>query len=130
MFSKKNYDQLIALGDNLRHSVEFGFFDIIAVPILRGLQFFYKYIPNYGVSIILLTLIIRLITFPLQYKSFKSMKKMQKVQPELAKLKEKFKDDPQRMQRETMELFKRSGANPLGGCLTSLFTDAYFLCFL
>ena len=129
VFSKKNYDQLIALGDNLRHSVEFGFFDIIAVPILRGLQFFYKYIPNYGVSIILLTLIIRLITFPLQYKSFKSMKKMQKVQPELAKLKEKFKDDPQRMQRETMELFKRSGANPLGGCLPLFLQMPIFFAF-
>lgn len=120
IYAKKNYDQLAKLGDNLQLSVDFGFFGIIAVPILRGLQFFYKYIPNYGIAIILLTILIRLLTFPLQFKSFKSMKKMQDVQPELQKIREKYKDDPQRLQRESMELFKRAGANPLGGCLPLL----------
>jgi YidC/Oxa1 family membrane protein insertase len=126
IFSKKNYDTLDSLGDNLKQSVDFGVFSILAVPILRGLQFIYKYIPNYGLGIIILTLLIRLLTFPLQYKSFKSMKKMQQVQPELTKLKEKFKDDPQRMQKETMELFKRAGANPLGGCLPLLLQLPFF----
>jgi len=117
VFSKKNYDALKGLGDKLELAVDFGFFGILAVPLLRGLQFFYDFIPNYGLAIILLTLFIRTLMFPLQFKSFKSMKKMQNIQPELKKLKEKFKDDPQRMQKETMELFKRAGANPLGGCL-------------
>ncbi|MEI8346108.1 MAG: membrane protein insertase YidC, partial [Pseudomonadota bacterium] len=129
IFVKKNYDDLVALGDNLNLGVDFGMFSVLAVPILRGLQFFYKFIPNYGVAIIFLTLIIRLLTFPLQYKSFKSMKKMQDLQPELTKLKEKFKDEPQKMQKETMELFKRSGANPLGGCLPLVLQMPIFFAF-
>lgn len=128
-FTKKDYDRLGTLGNKLNGSVDFGVWKIIAVPILRGLQFFYNLIPNYGVAIILLTLLIRLITFPLQYKSFKSMKKMQTIQPELTKLREKFKDDPQRMQKESMELFKRSGANPLGGCLPLLLQMPVFFAF-
>lgn len=126
VFTKKNYDALIALGDNLHLSVDFGFFAVLAVPILRGLQWFYRYIPNYGVAIILLTILIRLITFPLQYKSFKSMKKMQLIQPELQKLKDKYKDEPQKMQKETMELFKKAGANPLSGCLPLLLQMPFF----
>ena len=129
IFTKKNYDDLVKMGHNLKLSVDFGFFGILAVPILRGLQFFYELIPNWGMAIILLTLVIRTLTFPLQYKSFKSMKKMQNVQPELNKLKEKFKDDPQRMQKETMDLFKREGANPLGGCLPLLLQMPIFFAF-
>jgi YidC/Oxa1 family membrane protein insertase len=129
VFTKKNYDDLVALGDKLDLSVDFGFFGIIAVPILRGLQFFYDLIPNYGIAIILLTILIRFILFPLQWKSFKSMKKMQVLSPELQKLREKFKDDPQRMQKETMDLFKRSGANPLGGCLPLLMQMPIFFAF-
>ncbi len=126
VFTKKNYDTLIGLGDNLHLSVDFGFFAVLAVPILRGLQFIHKYIPNYGIAIILLTILIRLITFPLQYKSFKSMKKMQAIQPELAAIKEKFKDEPQKMQKETMDLFKKAGANPLSGCLPLLLQMPFF----
>lgn len=126
VFTKKNYDELIALGDNLHLSVDFGFFAILAVPTLRALQFVYKFIPNYGIAIILVTLLIRLITFPLQYKSFKSMKKMQGIQPELAKIKEKYKDEPQKMQKETMDLFKKAGANPLSGCLPLLLQMPFF----
>lgn len=129
VFTKKNYDELEALGDNLSSSVDFGFFGILAVPILRGLQAFYNWFPNYGIAIILLTIVIRTLLFPLQFKSFKSMKKMQKLQPELAKLKEKFSDDPQRMQRETMDLFKKAGANPLGGCLPLLMQMPIFFAF-
>ena len=126
VFTKKNYDELIALGDNLHLSVDFGFFAILAVPTLRALQFIYKFIPNYGIAIILVTILIRLITFPLQYKSFKSMKKMQLIQPELTKIKEKYKDEPQKMQKETMDLFKKAGANPLSGCLPLLLQMPFF----
>lgn len=126
VFTKKNYDHLIALGDKLHLAVDFGFFSVIAVPTLRVLQFIYKFIPNYGVAIILCTLLIRLITFPLQYKSFKSMKKMQELQPQMNALKEKYKDDPKRMQMETMELFKKAGANPLSGCLPLLLQMPFF----
>lgn len=129
IFVKKDYDLLNKIGDKLHLSVDFGIFGIISVPILRGIQFAYKYIPNYGIAIILLTILLRIITFPLYYKSIISMKKMQTVQPELKKLKEKFKDDPQRMQKETMALFKKAGANPLGGCFPMLLQMPIFFAF-
>ncbi len=126
VFTKKTYDHLVNLGDNLHLSVDFGMLSILAVPMLHSLQWLYKYIPNYGVAIILLTILIRLITFPLQWKSFISMKKMQKIQPDLQKIREKYKDEPQKMQMETMELFKRAGANPLSGCLPLLLQMPFF----
>jgi YidC/Oxa1 family membrane protein insertase len=129
LFVKKEYNYLTSLGHNLKHAVDFGIWGFFAEWILKGLQFFYTFMPNYGVSIILLTLLIRLITFPLQYKSFVSMKKMQIVQPELTKIREKFKDDPQRMQKESMELFRKAGANPLGGCLPLLLQMPVFFAF-
>jgi YidC/Oxa1 family membrane protein insertase len=129
VFVKKEYNYLASLGHNLNNSVDFGIWGFFAVWILKGLQFFYKFLPNYGVSIILLTLLVRLITFPLQYKSFVSMKKLQLIQPELTKIREKFKDDPQRMQKESMELFRKSGANPLGGCLPLLLQMPVFFAF-
>ena len=127
-FTRKNFDKLASLGDNLNLAVDLDIW-FLAVPILRGLQFFYKYIENYGMCIILLTLIIRIITFPLQYKSFKSMKKMQVIQPELLKIRERHKQDPKRMQQETMGLFKRSGTNPMGGCLPMLLQLPIFFAF-
>ena len=126
---KKNYDDLVGLGNNLKSAIDFGIWEIIAVPILKGLQFFYSVFPNYGIAIILLTIFIRMLTFPLQYKSFKSMKKMQVIQPELKSLREKFKDDPQRMQKETMALFKREKANPVGGCLPMILQMPIFFAF-
>lgn len=126
---RKNYDDLTALGRNLKLAIDFGIWEIIAVPILKGLQFFYGVFPNYGIAIILLTIFIRMLTFPLQYKSFKSMKKMQVIQPELKELREKYKDDPQRMQKETMALFKRAKANPVGGCLPLLLQMPIFFAF-
>jgi YidC/Oxa1 family membrane protein insertase len=129
LYVKKEYNYLTSLGRNLKHAVDFGFWGFFAEIILRGLQFFFSLVPNWGVAIIFLTFVVRLITFPLQYKSFVSMKRMQVVQPEMAKIKEKFKDDPMRMQKETMELFKRSGANPLGGCLPMLLQLPVFFAF-
>lgn len=129
VFAKKEYDYLTKLEENINLSIDYGFWSVIAVPILRALQMFYKFVPNYGVAIIFLTLLIRLLTYPLQYKSFKSMKKMQEIQPELAKIKEKYKEDPQRLQKETMELFKKAGANPLGGCLPLLLQMPIFFAF-
>ncbi len=126
IFTDKNYDKLANLGTKLELSVDYGVFGILAVPILKTLQFIHKYIPNYGVAIIILTLILRLLLYPLQVKSFKSMKKMQLVQPEVKLIKEKYKEDPKRQQQETMALFKRAGANPLGGCLPLLLQMPFF----
>ncbi len=129
VFTKKNYDQLAKLGDKLELSVDFGIFGIVAVPILRGLQFIYKYVGNYGLAIIILTFGVRFLLFPLQLKSFRSMKKMQVVQPELKALKEKYKGDQQKIQQETMALFKRAGTNPMSGCLPLLAQMPIFIAF-
>jgi YidC/Oxa1 family membrane protein insertase len=129
VFAKKEYDFMTNLDESLNQSIDYGIWSLIAVPILRALQMFYKFVPNYGMAIIFLTLLIRMLTFPLQYKSFKSMKKMQDIQPELTKLREKYKEDPQRLQRETMDLFKKAGANPLGGCLPLLLQMPIFFAF-
>jgi YidC/Oxa1 family membrane protein insertase len=129
VFLKKEYSLLTSFGDNLHLAVDFGIWSIFAEWILFSLQWLYNFIPNYGIGIIFLTFVIRLLTFPLQFKSFKSMKKMQIIQPELAKIREKFKDDPQRLQKESMDLFKRAGANPLGGCLPLLLQMPIFFAF-
>ncbi len=129
IYNKKEYDYLLEAGHNLNLAVDFGFFSVIAVPILKLLQWCYTVIPNYGVAIIFLTIFIRMVTFPFQYKSFKSMKKMSDIQPQLKKMKEKFKDDPARIQKETMELFKRNGVNPLGGCLPMLLQMPFIFAF-
>lgn len=129
LYTKKEYDHLKKLGSNLQNSVDFGFFGIVAVFILGGIQKVYALIPNYGLAIILVTFLIRFLLFPLQYKSIKSMKSMQKIQPEIAKIREKYKDDQARLQKETMDLFRRTGANPLGGCLPMVLQMPVFFAF-
>jgi YidC/Oxa1 family membrane protein insertase len=83
-------------------------------------KFLHTIIPNYGVVIIVFTIIIRLLLYPLTHSSMKSMKKMQALQPMMTELKEKYKDDPQRMNREVMKLYKEYGVNPASGCLLML----------
>jgi YidC/Oxa1 family membrane protein insertase len=89
----------------------------IAVPILWLLRWFNGYTHNYGVAIILLTVLTKVLFFPLTIKSMRSMKAMQALQPQINALRSKYKSDPQRIQRETMELYKEHRVNPLGGCL-------------
>jgi len=119
-FGPKDLDILKAVGHQLSRAVDFGFFSPIAQPLLYVLKFFYSYIGNYGVAIILLTAIIKAIFWPLTQKSYTSMKAMQKLQPEMLRIKEKFKNDRERLNRETMELYKNNRVNPLGGCLPML----------
>ncbi len=108
------------IGSHLAMIVDFGFWSWIARPIYALLTIFYKWFGNYGVSIILLSLTIKLIFYPFTHKSFESMKKMQDdmkaLQPELNVLKEKYKNKAQKLQKATMELYKKRGVNPLGGC--------------
>jgi YidC/Oxa1 family membrane protein insertase len=124
----KEYDRLKALGFGLEKAVHFGGFPLpqsygglpmewIAVPILWLLRWFNGYTHNYGVAIILLTVITKVVFFPLTIKSMRSMKAMQALQPQINALRSKYKSDPQRIQRETMELYKEHRVNPLGGCL-------------
>ncbi len=116
----KDYDTLKAMNMGLEHIVDFGFFSIIAVPLFWVLKLFYKIIGNYGWAIIFITLLLRIPFIPLINKSQKSMKKMQAIQPRMAEIKEKYKKDPQKMQQEMMDLYKKNKVNPVGGCLPML----------
>ncbi|MFH0996583.1 MAG: membrane protein insertase YidC [Pseudomonadota bacterium] len=113
----KSHSILSNLGIGLDKAIHFGFFDILAKPLLWLLNFLHDYIPNYGAAIIVLTLIIKGILWPLGSKSYKSMSEMKKIQPLMAQIREKYKDDKKKMNEETMALYKTYKVNPLGGCL-------------
>jgi YidC/Oxa1 family membrane protein insertase len=88
--------------------------------ILRILLWMHEYVPNYGVVLIIFGVLVRLIMWPLTQKSFESMRRMQAVQPELQRLRERYKNDAQKMQQEMMRLYRERGVNPFGGCLPNL----------
>ncbi|MFH1831107.1 MAG: membrane protein insertase YidC [Pseudomonadota bacterium] len=113
----KDIERLKALGVNMEKAIDYGWFTIIAVPILYLLKFFYSIIHNYGVAIILLTIFVKLLLHPINVRSLKSMKAMQQLQPRLKELQKKYKGDKQRINQETMQLFRSHKVNPMGGCL-------------
>ena len=113
----KSLKSLEKSGENLRLWLDFGFFSWLARPLLMILTFLYGLCQNWGLAIIFLTLIIRLMLFPINIQSYKSMKVMQKIQPEIKEIKETYKSDPKKMNQEVMALMKKNKANPLGGCL-------------
>lgn len=113
----KDIDVLKAQGNFLEQSLDLGWFTVIAKPLLYSLKFFYRYVGNYGIAIIIITIILKVFFFPLTHKSYKSMKGMQKIQPEMTKLREKFKDDKDAMNKAVMELYREHKVNPMGGCL-------------
>lgn len=113
----KDIDVLKAQGNSLVQSLDLGWFTVIAKPLLYSLKFFYGYVGNYGIAIIIITIILKALFFPLTHKSYKSMKGMQKIQPEMTKLREKYKDDKDSMNKAVMELYREHKVNPMGGCL-------------
>ncbi len=113
----KEHDRLVKLNLGLEHIINFGFFSIIARPLFWILKFFYSFIGNYGWAIILLTLVVRIPFIPLVNKGQKSMKRLQELQPKMNEIKEKYKKDPQKMQKEMMDLYKKHKVSPMGGCL-------------
>ncbi|WP_432821872.1 membrane protein insertase YidC [Trichloromonas sp.] len=119
-FGPRDLDVLKEVNYNLDRAIDFGFFSLIATPLLHFLKFFYSFVGNYGVAIIILTVIIKLLFWPLTHKSYASMKHMQKLQPEMQKLREKYKNDREKQNRELMQLYKTHRVNPLGGCLPML----------
>ncbi|GHV53222.1 membrane protein insertase YidC [Deltaproteobacteria bacterium] len=112
---------------NLSAAINYGMFSIIAHPLLLVMNFFYQYVHNYGIAIILLTLVIKIILWPLSYKSYKSMEQMKKIQPVMAKLKEKYGKDREAMNREMMQLYKTYKINPASGCLPILVQIPVFI---
>ena len=96
---------------------DYGYLTVIAKPIFWLLEQIHSYVANWGWSIVILTLIIKLVFFPLSAASYKSMARMKEVQPRLMNLREQFKGDPQKLNRAMMDLYEQEKINPLGGCL-------------
>lgn len=119
-YGPKDMRILGAQGMNLERVIHYGWFDIIAKPLMVVLNWIYGFVGNYGVAIILLTILIKLIFWPLSQKSFRSMKEMQKLQPKLAALKEKYKGDTAKLNQEMLALYRTYKVNPMGGCLPML----------
>jgi YidC/Oxa1 family membrane protein insertase len=122
-------------GDNLIDLIDYGWFAVVCKPLFFALQAIYSFCKNYGLAIILLTILINLALFPLRYKSIVSAQRMQKLQPQMKAIQERYKKlkptDPKRQQMnaELMALYKQHGVNPLGGCLPLLLQMPFFIAF-
>jgi len=123
----KDLDHLDASGHSLRRALDLGWFTVVALPLLQALRFSYRFTGNHGVDIILLTVLIKVLFYPLTKKSFQSMKAMQKVQPEMERLREAYKDKPEQMNQAVMELYRKHKVNPLGGCLPMILQLPVFI---
>ncbi len=109
--------ELKKVGNDLDKLIDFGMFDFIAKPCVWLMNLFYSVIPNYGVAIIILTMLVKLILWPLGTKSYKSMSEMKRLQPLMKEIREKYKNDKKKMNEEVMGLYRTYKINPLGGCL-------------
>ncbi|BCE03841.1 membrane protein insertase YidC [Marinicellulosiphila megalodicopiae] len=113
-------EQLDEYHEGLKHSVDYGMFYIFAKPIYWVLTKIQSFVPNWGLAIILLTLLVKFVFFPLSQKSMKSMAKMKKLAPKMTQLRERYGDDRQKMSTELMKFYKKEGINPVSGCLPML----------
>jgi YidC/Oxa1 family membrane protein insertase len=116
----KEHKVLHAIDPMLTNAIEYGWFTFAAKPLFAVLSWLHGIFGNWGWAIIALTALIRAVLYPLTYKGMVSMQKMKELAPKLKELKEKYKKDPQRLNAATMEMYKKHGANPLGGCLPML----------
>jgi YidC/Oxa1 family membrane protein insertase len=131
----KDFDQLAAVDRSLVRAINFGMFAVLVVPLLRALNWVNGFVGNYGWSIILLTILINAVMFPLRHKSVVSMRRMQEIQPEAKAIQDRYKNlkatDPQKqkMNQELMTLYRERGANPASGCVPMLLTLPVLLAF-
>src|SRR5204863_5687946 len=116
----KLYHRLAQLDHNEAEVMEFGIFKIICQALLNALNTFHSVLGNYAAAILALTTIVKLSLWPLQTKATASMRRMSALSPKIQELREKYKDDPTRMNQEVMKLYKEYGINPVGGCLPML----------
>jgi YidC/Oxa1 family membrane protein insertase len=134
-FGPKDLDVLQGASKDLFRAIHFGMFDWLVVPLLRALKWVNSYVHNYGWSIIVLTVIINLVMFPLRHKSAVSMRKMQALQPEMKAIQDRYAKlkmtDPgrQKMNEEVMALYRQHGANPAAGCVPMLLTLPVLIAF-
>jgi len=113
----KNFNDLKALHPELTDVIEYGWFTFIAKPMFTLLQFIQSYVGNWGWTIVILTILIKLVLYPLSYKGMVSMNKLKELAPKMKEIQAKYKDDKQKQSMHMMELYKKHGANPMGGCL-------------
>jgi len=116
----KEYKILKAINPELTDAIEFGWFTFLSKPFFKILLWIHSHIGNWGWAIILFTLLVKLVLFPLSYKGMMSMQKLKDLAPKMKDLKEKYKGDPAKLNVKMMELYKKNGANPMGGCLPML----------
>ncbi len=116
----KDKEILQAAGHHLERAVYFGMFNFFGDLMLRFMKLCYKVVPNYGVAIIVLTIVVRMLLYPLTRSSFKSMKRMRELQPKMQELRDKYKNNQQDLNKKMMEMYKKEGVNPMGGCLPML----------
>jgi YidC/Oxa1 family membrane protein insertase len=114
-------------GIGLERTIDLGRLRFLSVIVLNFMLFLNRFIPNYGLIIIILSVLTKVLFYRLTHKSFKSMKDMQKLQPKIKELQEKYKDDKQKLNEKTMQLYKEAGVNPLGGCLPLLLQMPVFI---
>ena len=113
----KNHRDLDALNPELIDVIDYGWFTFIAKPMFLLLQFIQGYVGNWGWTIVILTILIKLVLFPLSFKGMVSMQKLKYLAPKMKEIQAKYKDDKQKQSMHMMELYKKHGANPMGGCL-------------
>jgi YidC/Oxa1 family membrane protein insertase len=129
----KDFEVLAAIDTDMTSAINFGYFKVIVVPLLQSLKWVHGYVGNYGWSIVILTLLINAIMFPLRHKSAVSMRKMQQIQPEVKSIQDRYSKlkttDParQKMNTELMALYRDRGVNPASGCVPMLLTMPVFL---
>jgi len=128
-FGPKSLQALGSEGSELGRILDFGFFDIIAKPLLHAMNFIHRYIPSYGIAIILITIIVKILFWPLSNKSYQSMSQMKRLQPKMAEIRAKYKHDKKMMNQELMGLYKVYKVNPLGGCLPMILQIPVFFAF-
>jgi YidC/Oxa1 family membrane protein insertase len=116
-FGPKSMSAVAQAGHDLSRIIDFGYFDVLAKPCLWLMNYLYTIIPNYGVAIIILTVLSKILLWPLGTKSYKSMSQMKKLQPLIKEIRDKYKDDRKKMNEEVMRLHRTYNINPLGGCL-------------
>ena len=123
----KNKDDLVAVGAGLESALYYGWFTIIAKPLLNLLNLLYGFVGNYGIAIIILTALVKLLFWPLSAKSYKSMARMKDLQPKIEKLKERYGEDREKLNSEMMQLWKTHKVNPFSGCLPILVQIPVFI---
>ncbi len=116
----KNHRDLESLNPELIDVIDYGWFTFIAKPMFILLQFIQGYVGNWGWTIVILTILIKLVLYPLSYKGMVSMQKLKDLAPKMKEIQTKYKDDKQKQSMHMMELYKKHGANPMGGCLPLL----------